>query len=203
MSNEQTIEFVPLLGFEDSYEILNKYPFTIRNKGNHRVIKEGEYRNDGYINVVLNNKKYQKHRLIALQFIPNPDNLPHVDHINHIKTDNRIENLRWSSSSDNNRNLSSRLNVVYKFVDDIPDDSVIIDFYETTKGRREFEANRYYYYFDEDTSEDIFYMKITDDYFKELYINIGKNGIKFVRLNDKNNKKVSMYINKFKQQHDL
>ena len=44
------------------------------------------------------------HRLIATHFIPNPNNLPCIDHINRIKTDNRIENLRWASYSTNNRN---------------------------------------------------------------------------------------------------
>lgn len=51
-------------------------------------------------------KKYYKivHRLIAETFIPNPHNLPEVDHINGHKTDNRLENLRWVSASDNQRN---------------------------------------------------------------------------------------------------
>ena len=61
-----------------------------------------------YINVCNNGlmKKMCIHRLIALAWIPNPENKPQIDHINKDRKDNRIENLRWATAMENMNNLS-------------------------------------------------------------------------------------------------
>lgn len=61
---------------------------------------------DGYMVCNLISADYKRHRervcrLVAKTYIPNPDNLDTVDHIDCIKTHDYIDNLRWLSRSDN------------------------------------------------------------------------------------------------------
>ena len=65
-----------------------------------------------YVNLYNDGKKKMKkiHILIAEHYIPNPDNKPFIDHINRIRDDNRIENLRWATSAENNTNMGLKKN---------------------------------------------------------------------------------------------
>jgi hypothetical protein len=61
-----------------------------------------------YLSVNLYNdgtsKTYNIHRIVGLTFIPNPNNHKEIDHINQNKHDNRLENLRWATRSEQNIN---------------------------------------------------------------------------------------------------
>lgn len=61
----------------------------------------------GYKGIRINGRIYKVHRLIAETFIPNPESKPEIDHINRNPSDNRVENLRWFTRIENNRNTRS------------------------------------------------------------------------------------------------
>ena len=102
---------------DEDYEIFDQYPFYIRKKKNGKIVKEGV--ENGYVRVYLNGVRYLKHKLIAMHFIENDSPLikTEVDHINHDRTDFHLENLRWVSHSQNQRNRTSYNNVDCEYID--------------------------------------------------------------------------------------
>ena len=89
-------------GFENHYAVSDSgYVWSFRRK---KMLKPKIDRY-GYEVVALsrNGKTYHRtvHRIVAKAFVPNPCNLPTVNHINEIKTDNRASNLEWVSVADN------------------------------------------------------------------------------------------------------
>lgn len=68
-----------------------------------RILKPGHNRGYEYVNLCDSSGHKHKwpHILVAKAFVPNPLNLPCVDHINGIRDDNRVDNLRWCTFSEN------------------------------------------------------------------------------------------------------
>lgn len=90
-------------GYEKRYQVSNIGNVKSCSK---QIILKSALHKEGYLQVVLyDNNKIPKtlkiHRLVALAFIPNPDNKHFVDHINGIRNDNRVENLRWVTHKEN------------------------------------------------------------------------------------------------------
>lgn len=76
---------------------------------------------NGYYSVSIKSRMYYVHRLLATAFIPNPDCRPSVDHINRVRTDNRLENLRWATwheQSENSGNVLDRADYGVRFIED-------------------------------------------------------------------------------------
>ena len=97
------------------YKIIEDFPkYEINEEGNIRNKKTGRimkpYMMKSYYRITLIKEKGKRdsapvHRLLALAFIPNPENKPIIDHINRIKTDNRLSNLRWATFKENAENV--------------------------------------------------------------------------------------------------
>ena len=99
------------------YKVSNKGRIKTIDLKNNKKVKILKLKKDSrgyyYITMVIKGerKNFRVHRLVAETFIPNTDNKPCVDHINTIKTDNRVQNLRWVTHKENMHNETTEQHV--------------------------------------------------------------------------------------------
>jgi len=105
-----------IIGYEGWYQVsksgnVKSLERIVVDRKSRRIFKSKQLtqtkNTHGYLQVFLSKngkiKTCRVHQLVAIAFIPNPDNLPEVNHKDGIKTNNDVSNLEWSTSSENTK----------------------------------------------------------------------------------------------------
>lgn len=98
----------------EEWKVICDFPnYMVSNMGNvysikHKKVMSLKDNSCGYLTLSLYKDRKSTHqyvhRLVAEAFIPNPENKPCIDHLNCVRSDNRVENLRWATYKENCNN---------------------------------------------------------------------------------------------------
>ena len=113
IATKEMDEFVDIIGYEGYYQInrLGEIKSISTGRGRRNKILKTTNTRDGYSTIHLRKNEKRTHtsihRLLGIQFIPNPENKPTVDHIDRNSQNNSLENLRWATYKEQNENTKN------------------------------------------------------------------------------------------------
>ena len=104
MKNENEEVWKDISGYEGHYQVSDQGRVKSLKQGKERILKPINDVN-GYLRVNLwkngDKKNYLIHRLVAMTFIPNPQNFTQINHIDEDKSNNNVNNLEWCTAKYN------------------------------------------------------------------------------------------------------
>jgi hypothetical protein len=189
----QCNEGFEMLRDHPNYVIAKEYPHQIYNTlTGKRVAESIHSKEHGYLRVKIDDHFEYKHRLVALQWLANPDNKPFVDHWNGDTFDNRLENIRWCTAKENSNNRHTSKGEPLVFQDSISDEAILVDTY----GLHSFEDLFY------DPADGFFYFDTGVSYRRYKYSTL-KSGSIVIHARDTDEKSTMIYLSMFKRLYNL
>ena len=176
----ESTEYEPLKEHPD-FEISVNHPHVIRHIKSKIV--SNTFVQNYFVKINLDGKSYYLHRLIAIQFIPNPLNYKYVGHRNNDTLINRIDNLYWCDRIDILLSSSkTRFGHNVEFVDTLPDDVKELKHYE------KYELIDGYYF---------------SPSLSEFFLKLKSGRYRIIKINNHHNKKVVCLYDTEKKRHEL
>ena len=107
-----------VIGYEGLYQVSSRGEVKSFQSAEQKILKQRNHKGYNIINLSKagRRKTFSVARLVAMAFIPNPDDKPQVNHIDEVKTNNHVNNLEWATPKENS-NHGTRNRKVIKNLD--------------------------------------------------------------------------------------
>jgi hypothetical protein len=179
----------------DNYEVSNAG--QVRNALTQPILKSSINRGYQQVGLSHNGKKktFKVHKLVATAFLGDSEGRE-VDHIDRDAKNNRVENLRYVTRSENQRNKTKRGNVIYEYIKELPEGAEPLGTYYRKTDSETCEFEHYYFF-----SDNIYYYNGIE--YRKIRRQEDQRLGYYARAETTAGHSVNIYFNTYKQQHNI